>query len=407
MPVFFISYKRENLTFAKEVKRQLESQGLLAWLDDDSMLGGDEWKQVIDNAIKECIAVIVVVTPEALGSQYVTYEWAFALGCGKRVIPIIREFPDPNNPDHPKMHPRLDDKQYRDFTDPDDDSWNRLIRELQVISARKYFPPDVQEAKKRLSDPSSTTRSEAIDWLLTYDDQEKVIGIFVEGAQSKSPEVRMDCALALAQLDPLDARAIPGLVLTATRGNRRQFALGVLSEMNSEEAIAALEQLFDDPKNESWRTEIARAMSKITNPSIVPILIRVTEYVLLQDVFQALGRFGDPRALPVFRRIVEKRGTISHEAKRWAIEALVKINDPGIPDLFVAIFEKFLPDPSASENNAVCSTVIQESTNLGREVALTTLLRMRDADARSMGYYNLALRDKIELVTSGRPIAHS
>ena len=119
MSGFFISYQRNNKKFALKMRDKLADAGIQYWIDEH-IRSGEEWKQIIDKELADCVGVIVIVTPNALRSQYVTYEWSYALGLRKRVIPAIFEYPnpDPKIEDHLKIHPKLDDRQNRDFSNP-------------------------------------------------------------------------------------------------------------------------------------------------------------------------------------------------------------------------------------------------------------------------------------------------
>jgi hypothetical protein len=77
----FISYKNEDLDFADNVISRLEREGFTTW-SDLKIGAGEEWRNSIDLAIKNAFALIVIMTPEAKASEYVTYEWAFAWGVG-------------------------------------------------------------------------------------------------------------------------------------------------------------------------------------------------------------------------------------------------------------------------------------------------------------------------------------
>jgi len=95
----FISYKNEDLDFAENVISRLEKEGYATWTD--LKIGvGEEWRNAIDLAIKNAFALIVIMTPEAKSSEYVTYEWAFAWGVGIRVIPVMLR--------PTELHPRLE-----------------------------------------------------------------------------------------------------------------------------------------------------------------------------------------------------------------------------------------------------------------------------------------------------------
>jgi len=112
MKHIFISYTRKNSGFAEKLHKILEQEGFSVWRDTDRIYVGDNWRDKIDQAIKGCFALIVLMTPAAIKSQYVTYEWSFALGLGVKVIPLslIKE---------PKLHPRLVTHHYLDFSNRD------------------------------------------------------------------------------------------------------------------------------------------------------------------------------------------------------------------------------------------------------------------------------------------------
>jgi hypothetical protein len=112
----FISYSHANGDFAEIVKTRLEGRGFNVWTDEDRLLAGEDWRNGIDQAIRSACALIVVITPSAKASEYVTYEWAFAWGIGIKVIPVLLE-PTP-------LHPRLEALQYLDFSIRAERQWD-------------------------------------------------------------------------------------------------------------------------------------------------------------------------------------------------------------------------------------------------------------------------------------------
>ena len=123
----FISYKREDVDFAENVSSRLEREGFDVWADS-KIAAGEEWRNAIDVAIKNSVSLIVIVTPEAKASEYVTYEWAFAWGIGIKVIPIMLR---PTT-----LHPRLEALQYLDFTNIKSRPWDKLIEEVRADATR-------------------------------------------------------------------------------------------------------------------------------------------------------------------------------------------------------------------------------------------------------------------------------
>jgi hypothetical protein len=75
----FVSYKHEDLDFAENVIGRLERERFTTWADSN-IGAGEERRNAIDIAIKNAFALIVIMTPEAKNSEYITYEWAFAWG---------------------------------------------------------------------------------------------------------------------------------------------------------------------------------------------------------------------------------------------------------------------------------------------------------------------------------------
>ena len=120
--VYFISHAREDGDFAELLKLNLERKGHSGWIDTDRLMPGIEWREEIDKTIKDCIAVMAIMSPEARASEYVTYEWAFARGAGKTIIPLMLR--------QTSLHPRLATLQYLDFSNRMNRPWDRLYQSL-------------------------------------------------------------------------------------------------------------------------------------------------------------------------------------------------------------------------------------------------------------------------------------
>lgn len=127
MSHFFVSYSRKDAPFIKELTSRLHQAGLDTWVDSNRLKAGREWRDAIDDAIRGSDALIVVMTPNARKSEYVTYEWAFAYGIGLRIIPILLERTD--------LHPRLAVLQFVDFTSHFElnHAWDHLVELLNEV----------------------------------------------------------------------------------------------------------------------------------------------------------------------------------------------------------------------------------------------------------------------------------
>jgi hypothetical protein len=118
----FISHCHDDSDFAEILHSKLSQAGFTVWRDT-AIRGGEDWRNEIDQGIKEAFTLVVVMTPEAKASEYVTYEWAFAWGAGVKVIPVLLK--------QTPLHPRLESLQYFDFTNRIARPWEPLIELLR------------------------------------------------------------------------------------------------------------------------------------------------------------------------------------------------------------------------------------------------------------------------------------
>ena len=121
-------YNHNDGDFAEILIQRITQAGFKTWVDNEKINAGEDWRVDIDQAIKNAFALIVIMTPEAKASEYVTYEWSFAWGAGLKVIPIILK--------QTPLHPRIATLQYLDFTSPDRSSrpWGQLMEVLKFTA---------------------------------------------------------------------------------------------------------------------------------------------------------------------------------------------------------------------------------------------------------------------------------
>jgi len=117
----FVSYHHDDVMFAKLVEANLRAHNIEAWLAAN-IQGGASWGTEIDDAIHGASAVLVLLSPLTRGSEYVTYEWAYAMGRGKPVIPILQA--------QAPQHPKLAGLHYLDFSGRNTQPWADLVELL-------------------------------------------------------------------------------------------------------------------------------------------------------------------------------------------------------------------------------------------------------------------------------------
>lgn len=242
MAQIFISYKHDDGDFAELLKQKVERAGYTVWLDDN-ILAGEEWREMIDLAIRDAAAIVVIMSPEARASEYVTYEWAYALGLNLPVIPVMLRDTTP-------LHPRLDVLQYLDFTHRRNRPWDDLVEQLRMAiegrpskGRRKSKQPSgvVQEQLEKLTDRNWYVRRDAADALGARRDPVAVPALARLLTGDGSVRVRAACAEALGWIG--DAAAVPDLI-TALRDEHHSVRTGAenaLRRIGTPDALAALE----------------------------------------------------------------------------------------------------------------------------------------------------------------------
>lgn len=76
----FVSYDRADQAFAKALSAELARRGLSVWLTDQEVFPGDNVWLKVGEALKKSRAMVVLVSPDSMRSEYVRREFQYALG---------------------------------------------------------------------------------------------------------------------------------------------------------------------------------------------------------------------------------------------------------------------------------------------------------------------------------------
>jgi len=125
MNQIFISYAHKDTDFVELLRIKLKEADIVAWVDHNSLKAGTDWQKSIDEGIKNSMAVVLVMSPDSLNSHFVTYEWSYANGLGKAIIPLMYR--------EAVLYGKLITLQYLDFTHRTLRPWDELI---QLIKTR-------------------------------------------------------------------------------------------------------------------------------------------------------------------------------------------------------------------------------------------------------------------------------
>lgn len=188
----FISYKSQQRDYAMQIYEALKDWGLDPWLDVQRLQPGSEWANEIDKALKTCQAVLGIMTPESIGSRYVTNEWDMAIVKGKLFIPLLFEDTDP--------HYKYIDIQYIDFRNEDKSKSYEILRKR--LTGR-------EQSVAIKSDPYSGYLQQLFDRINAYLEQKLIPSLRNENnpepvhIKTKTEDNLVDLFLRPEQIDPL------------------------------------------------------------------------------------------------------------------------------------------------------------------------------------------------------------
>jgi HEAT repeat protein len=292
----FISYSIEDNDFADKIRQRIENAGFSAWKSTDQLKPGQQWRDGIDSGINDAFALIVIMSPAAKKSEYVTYEWAFAWGAQIPVIPILHK--------ETKLHPRLEVLQYLKFMSLLDNQrpWSELIERLQTLKA-EYDEKQLSSLKLPNSTDFTDTpldysgvvavlrngaigqRLEAVRILGQSNDPSNA-PFLREALRDRNPIIHVEAIRFLGQLK--DTSAVPDLLTIFNTGddNVRQAAAETLGVLKSGIAISELSDALQNSH---------------------------IHYNVRQAAARSLGKIGDAKAIPVLKEALDdKKGIVRH-----------------------------------------------------------------------------------------------
>src|SRR5271168_2974750 len=88
MSTVFLSYSKKDYFFAELAQIKLSEAGITLWRDQGQLRAGRDWRQGLETGIADSLAVLAALSANSAESSYVTFEWAYALGKGKAIIPM-------------------------------------------------------------------------------------------------------------------------------------------------------------------------------------------------------------------------------------------------------------------------------------------------------------------------------
>ncbi len=88
-PRIFISYSHDDSEWARSLAEALRKEGLDVWLDQWQVAVGESLPEALESGLRGSDAIVALISERNARRPNLFFELGFALGEGKRVIPVI------------------------------------------------------------------------------------------------------------------------------------------------------------------------------------------------------------------------------------------------------------------------------------------------------------------------------
>lgn len=177
----FVSYAHSDREVADSLCAILDDLSVPYFRDERSIEWGENISSEVKLALSETLAVIVVVSPGSLKSQWVAYETGFASALDKRILPFL-------------THPDLDIPDYmRD-----------LKYHVDVVEVRSYFEGSFDIEREMVPSPRKS-----LDVVQDTADFAKVQNLMPELVKEMSQDLDSDDTKLMMEFVILPSNTIP------------------------------------------------------------------------------------------------------------------------------------------------------------------------------------------------------
>jgi HEAT repeat protein len=378
MAEVLIAHDMEEIAFAELLEVRLTKARHEATLESRIPDAGIAWQEKLDQAIRKSDIMVVVMTPKARASARITYEWAFALGAGVRVVPVELK-PTP-------FHPRLEVLKRLDFTERQR-PWEAFMEEIETAAGPTTTIPVPPDA------PAAVTNAIIALDSLDIEDQ-------VEGVQSLARMDHPDAREALAKAlehpvrtvrmtaarefpDRNDPRSIPGLLdYFRKKQDQRQWIENRITSMGTPAVPYLLAALHDPHVN--VRSLAALISGRIGDrESLSPLIGLLKDYSqwVRREAARALGRIGEASAVP---HLIEILNDEDENVRAAAIRALGRIGHNAVSELLAALEDDSIGVRAAAAEALAESRVHSAVPDLVAHLRKDSS-KVRTAAARALG----------------------
>ncbi|HRF95510.1 MAG TPA: HEAT repeat domain-containing protein, partial [Aggregatilineales bacterium] len=335
----FLSYRSLEVELGLKLTTDLKNVGIRVWMDRLEIRPADDWVNALSKGVDDCTAMIAIISPEYLKSQYCCRELHRADRLNRVVFPIL-------------LHPieelgfpiELERKQFLDFSDWKTEAryQEQLSRLIEAIKGR--FGNLVQTSTLNVeSIPEALPASEPITPAVTTENatETDILGGVLNRLSTGDCQERQEAARALRNY----ASVLKGgysthitkrllLALTDEDWTIRLVVTETIAVLGAKDAKSALIPLLKDT-HQTVRMTAIRAIALLGASDdadiIVPLLTDKSSLVK-EAAIQALGALGNPKTIPALLPLLSDKET---EMRLYAIEALGKIGDKSVVEALI------------------------------------------------------------------------
>jgi hypothetical protein len=208
---YFLSYSRTDEEIALRLADDLIAAGICVWVDQYDIRASQHWDSAIEEAVRRCGGMLVILSPRSAQSPNVADEVAFALDAGKCVIPFLIE--------KCAMPLRMTRLQLIDATTDYDRAFRKCLDEITRASCFSRERPTVG-ASARSSGPLPTPISEKAGMTLSALESARLCEELAAFLGPIAPHIIRREAVSAPTIDDLRARLAE---LIPTEAERKQF----------------------------------------------------------------------------------------------------------------------------------------------------------------------------------------
>jgi len=308
----FLSYSRRDEETMRLIAKFLRAQGIKVWVDNEKLIPGTPiWEDEVEKAIRNAVAIVVILSPDSKSSEWVKREMTMADQHQKRVFPVLVR-----GDENSSITLRLINRQYVDLRENWDGGMKSLSDALsfyisefniyeaatpvmgepekpRVVNQKSLVEIRAVEKKEQIptknSQPAeSPARGNVFSWL-TGGANRLITQLADSTTRDRAAQelIRLDADSISSLLEALQTRDLDLLPIYEQ----------VLARIPS--ASPALTKTLQEA-HPIIRGRVADVLSLRKDPKTVPVLLEALKgeyYTVRTRAAIALGRIGDRQAI--------------------------------------------------------------------------------------------------------------